>query len=681
MSGLGQQYLAGAVLHFMESVHVQPFDLGTLLSDATRVCPHPSTVDSLRLNRVMQAPETAIVQLFTEIKRHKPSVIFIPNVDVWYRTLPETAIATFKGLLQSVSSNDRVLLFGISEQPADALDQELTRDLFGYSRRDRFELERADENSRFHYFDKVMSLVRRSPRDFPQDPKTRKKRKLPELARASPPPKRVPTEEEKRALALKDRQLKNHLKLRLNNLMETLKQKYRRFKKPVFDHEVVMRILDPPPPDPNIVVSDIPQEAPPHVLRPFQDEDGVLRVEDTSTKKIYYNMDLDVIEDRFSNGYYSTPRQFLADLERVRHDAKLFGEKENQRKANEMLTNSEVYIADIESDASFIALCEEMHEREKKRIEEKKAEAERKRNERQRQAETAAASESTAAASVGPSGAGDAPVVPKTPAAKQHDNSVLSNGGSHSDAVATAATSQRHQSNRDSDFGVLSTPGLMAAPSQPTQLTQMGSNAGGSVGVTRVATMELSMVINDASATTSGGRNSGATAGSHSYHSNGFVDPIDAPSYWGDFGQLHKGDSQLPPTQVLQFSQGQHSGGSYTPSAHAPGLQFPYSQTDSSPASVPNPSQVFPIVPPPAWNVKCSPVLMGEIHDKLAKATSGYSVEQLEQVNAALMDHVWKSKSNFDRDEVARTAYEVFEDVHADIRAMQSLLAVSRSFE
>jgi SpoVK/Ycf46/Vps4 family AAA+-type ATPase len=35
--GLGQQYLAAAALHFMERVHVQSFDLGTLLSDATRV--------------------------------------------------------------------------------------------------------------------------------------------------------------------------------------------------------------------------------------------------------------------------------------------------------------------------------------------------------------------------------------------------------------------------------------------------------------------------------------------------------------------------------------------------------------------------------------------------------------------------------------------------------------------
>jgi SpoVK/Ycf46/Vps4 family AAA+-type ATPase len=35
--GLGQHYLAAAALHFMERVHVQSFDLGTLLSDATRV--------------------------------------------------------------------------------------------------------------------------------------------------------------------------------------------------------------------------------------------------------------------------------------------------------------------------------------------------------------------------------------------------------------------------------------------------------------------------------------------------------------------------------------------------------------------------------------------------------------------------------------------------------------------
>lgn len=36
--GMGQQYLAGALLNHFEGLHVQAFDLPTLLSDSTRVC-------------------------------------------------------------------------------------------------------------------------------------------------------------------------------------------------------------------------------------------------------------------------------------------------------------------------------------------------------------------------------------------------------------------------------------------------------------------------------------------------------------------------------------------------------------------------------------------------------------------------------------------------------------------
>jgi hypothetical protein len=35
---MGQQYLAGALLNHFEGLHVQAFDLPTLLSDSTRVC-------------------------------------------------------------------------------------------------------------------------------------------------------------------------------------------------------------------------------------------------------------------------------------------------------------------------------------------------------------------------------------------------------------------------------------------------------------------------------------------------------------------------------------------------------------------------------------------------------------------------------------------------------------------
>lgn len=37
--GMGQQYLAGALLNHFEGLHVQAFDLPTLLSDSSRVCP------------------------------------------------------------------------------------------------------------------------------------------------------------------------------------------------------------------------------------------------------------------------------------------------------------------------------------------------------------------------------------------------------------------------------------------------------------------------------------------------------------------------------------------------------------------------------------------------------------------------------------------------------------------
>ena len=37
-AGMGQNYIGTAALHHLEGYHVQNLDLGTLLSDSTRVC-------------------------------------------------------------------------------------------------------------------------------------------------------------------------------------------------------------------------------------------------------------------------------------------------------------------------------------------------------------------------------------------------------------------------------------------------------------------------------------------------------------------------------------------------------------------------------------------------------------------------------------------------------------------
>jgi len=126
---MGQQYLAGALLNHFEGLYVQSFDLPTLLSDSTR------------------SSEAAIVQLFTEVRRHKPSVIYIPNVDVWYRTVGQAVISTFLGLLRTLAPTDPVLLLGILECEDRDIDPQMIKDLFGFSRRNQFDIARPDRVS------------------------------------------------------------------------------------------------------------------------------------------------------------------------------------------------------------------------------------------------------------------------------------------------------------------------------------------------------------------------------------------------------------------------------------------------------------------------------------------------------------------------------------------------------
>ena len=44
-AGMGQNYIGTATLHHLEGYHVQNLDLGTLLSDSTRVCLHVANAE------------------------------------------------------------------------------------------------------------------------------------------------------------------------------------------------------------------------------------------------------------------------------------------------------------------------------------------------------------------------------------------------------------------------------------------------------------------------------------------------------------------------------------------------------------------------------------------------------------------------------------------------------------
>jgi len=95
----------------------------------------------------VKSPEAAVVQLFTEVRRHKPSVIYIPNVDVWYRTVGAAVISTFLGLLRTLAPTDPVLLLGILECEEEDVDRQMVKDLFGYSRSNLFDIPRPERVS------------------------------------------------------------------------------------------------------------------------------------------------------------------------------------------------------------------------------------------------------------------------------------------------------------------------------------------------------------------------------------------------------------------------------------------------------------------------------------------------------------------------------------------------------
>lgn len=85
------------------------------------------------------------------MKRHKPSVIYLPGIDNWYHTLSEAVITTFIGLLRAIPPTDPVLVLGIADSPEKDLDKNMMQELFGYSRKNKYTIGRPTKVSDSHW--------------------------------------------------------------------------------------------------------------------------------------------------------------------------------------------------------------------------------------------------------------------------------------------------------------------------------------------------------------------------------------------------------------------------------------------------------------------------------------------------------------------------------------------------
>ncbi|KAI4814786.1 AAA-domain-containing protein, partial [Aureobasidium sp. EXF-8846] len=634
--GMGQQYISAALLAKFEGLHVQSFDMSTLLKDSTR------------------SPEAAVVQLFEEVKRHKPSVIYLPSIDIWYETMGQQVIKTFNGLLRTLAPTDPVLVLGVMElrSSESSPNQEMMRELFSRSRKNYFVLDRPGEMARREFFNKAMNYLRQSPAEFPQ-PENRKKRILPVLPEAPIPEEQThaPSKAELKAQKKKDRFTLNNLKLLIQPVMDQIKLKYKKFRSPVIDENLIGYLYDEQ--DPSIVTTDLDREAA-QQLRPFEiskDAKGTTVLLETATGKQYYNLEIVTIEKRLSNGYYKRPKDFLTDIRALAKDAKNSGDQERLLKANEMLANVEVDMMNLEAiNPVLVAECEAVYNRElareKEQIETAKAEG--------REVPIITpnippnVSNTITEQSAGPVHLGEAVPGPRvlypfTPA--KLGPSPLSNGYTNGSSVPSGAYDEPEMP--DSQDISLVNPQDRAGFIQPyatpsAQGTQPYHTHTQTSALTRIAPGSVHQdYYNSASSTSSGHKTSNHSHRSSAPYSlitnvssNG-VRNDDAP----DFSTLPhlEGGSQLPNTQPpdLYGSQPSQSSPQRTMGPPPPSSQpHPHSFTVQALLNEPQ-------------LIHADPGLLKSLDDQMVRKSSGLNVEQLEQVMANIMDAIWRTKGDW----------------------------------
>ncbi|KAF2837814.1 AAA-domain-containing protein [Patellaria atrata CBS 101060] len=667
--GMGQQYLGAAILHKFETLHVQSFDLPALLEDSSR------------------SNEAAIVQLFKEVRRHKPSVICIPNVNIWYDTVSPAAIKTFVSQLRSLPPNDQLLVLGFLELDKDEKpDQDMLRDLFGYSKKNVYDIKRPDNVARQEFFANIFNYIRMQPTDFPH-PESRKLRepRTLEIAPAVKGPE-GPTKEELKAQKKQDRHTLNLLKLQIQPVMDQIKNKYKKFRNPPIDDGQIQYLYDEQ--DPEKLTTDLSEaeRQAQQMHRPFEmahDKNGVPGLRDTINNKFFYNLEIVMIEKRLSNGYYKRPKDFLADIKRLAKDAKALGDPERTLKANEMVANVEVDMQFIEAgNPALVVECEAVYAREKAR-EKELAEKAKKSVELGTVAPTiqpnvppsvsATATETTGPVVLGEHVPGPATLPPVTPI-RHLAPSIISNGFSsraedsnHAITNGSTVPSRQEEDVRMEDsqerreqpagntqsqlhhFMNVSQANTQTQRSQKSALTQVFPGS------------QINEYHNSASTTTSGQKTSdrsNRSSGPYTQSTNG---------QHPDFYSMRpaSGGFSLPDTQ-LDSSQQTNSQSSQQQS------QF------TMPAPPRGGTSINSVLNPQQSTVIVDEQLLAKLHRELVEKSSGLSVEQLEQVNSVLMDAIWKMRGQWNRNVLIQQVTHAFNDIIKDIEEMQEILSPSQ---
>ncbi|KAL0437973.1 UNVERIFIED_CONTAM: ATPase family AAA domain-containing protein [Sesamum latifolium] len=137
--GVGLDHIGPAVLHELEKFPVHSLALPSLLSD-----PGAKT------------PEEALVHVFSEARRTTPSVLYLPQFNLWWESAHDQLRAVLRTLLEELPSDLPILLLGTSTTPlAEICDSPFSI----FSNRNVFHLISPSTEDRSLFFDRLIEAA------------------------------------------------------------------------------------------------------------------------------------------------------------------------------------------------------------------------------------------------------------------------------------------------------------------------------------------------------------------------------------------------------------------------------------------------------------------------------------------------------------------------------------------
>lgn len=206
--GLGQAQLGPALLHWCEGCPVHAIDFPSLHGDMGS-----------------RSAEEALTTAFREAARSVPSILYLPHLQLWWASAPQTLQTTLIISLKDLPSDLPLLVLATAEEEANSLPQELV-ELFG----DVHQLSAPTEELRREMFAQVMQEAQAKPSMSNAVAKRRRHERVTEVLPKAPAPKPKPitASDELKKLHSESRYIRM-LRMEMRNFVESLLRD-RRFK-------------------------------------------------------------------------------------------------------------------------------------------------------------------------------------------------------------------------------------------------------------------------------------------------------------------------------------------------------------------------------------------------------------------------------------------------------------------